>query len=92
MRLLVATQTLAGFTLVGRLATLRHKVTRPKRVQCLRLMSLLFEAPNAELLRRPLDQLVDERAILNVSSFQLTRTVKFILAHLPTLHIALSIG
>jgi len=63
VHMLVTTQTLTGLALVGGLATLKYKVTRPNRVHYLRLMSSPQEASDDELLRRPLHRLHAERAI-----------------------------
>src|SRR5579871_3259253 len=64
----------------GRLATLTC-VTRPKRVQSLRLMPSPHEAPHPRLLRRTLARLHVEWATYMASSFQLARPARLRLAH-----------
>ena len=59
-------------------------VTRPKRVQYLRLARSPREAPHPGLLRRTLARLHVERAIYMASSFQLARPDGLRLAHRMT--------
>lgn len=56
-------------------------VTRPNRVQYLRLKPSPHEAPHDRSLRRTLIRLLGERAIPKVSSFHLTQTNRLRLAH-----------
>ena len=73
----VALQTVTGFTLFGRLATLAF-VTRPKRVHAfaLRLTPSLTGASYRGSLHATPDSLHGERTISMISSFQLTRDDK----------------
>ena len=80
VRIPVTTLSLSGFTRYGRLAT-PICLTRPNRVQCLRLAPSPREAPHPGLLRRTLARLHVERAIHKASSFQLARPAKLRLTH-----------
>jgi hypothetical protein len=77
----VSSPPVTGFLISGSLAT-PISVTRPNRVSlALRLACLPREASPDGLLRRTLAWLPAERAIVRVSSFQLTRSARLGLAH-----------
>jgi len=72
---------MTGFSFSGRLATFSLCNEADLSSLALRLAGSPHEASPAELLRRTLDWLPDERAIIRVTSFQVTRTARLGLAH-----------
>ena len=84
LHMLAAWRPMSGFTRSGRMATprLRFHEAGPGSLP-LRLASSPSQASTAGLPRTPLSRLHGERAISMISTFQLTRSTRLILAH-PT--------
>lgn len=81
MRMLVATLVVAGFTTLRRVSHLHKRNEAILGSLALRLTHSRVGASTDGLLHTPPELLFDERAIGKVTTFQVTRSARLVLAH-----------